>query len=85
MTVGEILEAIRALPEAERVRLVEQLKRELAAGLTTEEAAKMGPDFEVREGFAVYTGPLPDPALDHRVDREERIDELIARLTPERL
>jgi predicted nuclease of restriction endonuclease-like (RecB) superfamily len=46
------------------------------------EQAEPAPDsmLELRDGFYVYTGPLTDAALDHRVDREERTDGLIARL-----
>jgi hypothetical protein len=36
--------------------------------------------LELRDGFYFYTGPLTDAALDHRVDREERTDGLIAGL-----
>jgi hypothetical protein len=35
--------------------------------------------MEQRGRLLVYTGPLPNPALDHRDDREERIDDLISR------
>jgi hypothetical protein len=34
--------------------------------------------MEKRGRPLVYTGPLPDAALDHRAAREERIDDLIS-------
>lgn len=78
MTVRELLDAIRALPRPDRLRLAEQLNRDLVeppSGRTEH----LGPNMEQRGRLLVYTGPLPDPALDHRVDREDRIDDLISR------
>ena len=84
MTAREILEAIRALPRPDRRRLAEQLSHELVepAG---EHHARLGPHMERRGRLLVYTGPLPDPAVDHRVDREDRIDDLISRLDARRV
>lgn len=79
MTVREILEAIRALPRPDRLRLAEQLNHELV-GPSSEKEEALGPHMEQRGRLLVYTGPLPDPALEHRADREERVDELISRL-----
>lgn len=86
MTVRELLEAIRALPQPDRLQLVEQLSRELVdppVPLTHQQDSQMDPlsdQMEQRGRLLVYTGHLPDPALDHRVDREERIDHQLARL-----
>jgi hypothetical protein len=82
MTLREILDAIHALPRPDRLRLVEWLNREAWGDQAVFEQAEPASDsmLELRDGFYVYTGPLTDAALDHRVDREERTDGLIARL-----
>ena len=86
-TTDDLLAAIRRLPLDERLRLVDQAAREIG-----EDTPKPGPvsaapslpglssHMEQRGRLLVYTGYLPDPALDHRVDREERADHLIAQL-----
>ncbi|MDF3068873.1 MAG: hypothetical protein K0R38_4474 [Polyangiaceae bacterium] len=81
MTVREILDAIHALPRPDRLRLVEQLNEEAVSDqiLSAEPEPPPGSMLELRDGFYVFTGSLPDPALDHRVDREDQIDRLIAR------
>lgn len=81
MTLREILDAIHALPRLDRLRLVERLNEEVGSdGAAAEEPdPPAGSMLELRDGFYVYTGGLADPALDHRVDREERVDNLIAR------
>jgi hypothetical protein len=80
-TAEEILEAVRALPREQRVRLLGQIVAELERQqLVAELSAASG--LEERGRLLVYTGPVPDPALDHRVDREERVDDLVARLGP---
>lgn len=84
MTVREILEAIRALPRPDRLRLAEQLSHELVES-AAERQTPLGPHMERRGRLLVYTGPLPDPALAHRVDREDRIDDLISRLDAHRV
>jgi len=82
MTVREILDAIQALPRPDRLRLVEQLNGEAMRDRLSSPELEPPPGsmLELVDGFYVYTGPLADPALDHRVDREARIDHLIARL-----
>ena len=86
MTLREILDAIHALPRPDRLRLVERLNEEERRDQAGAEEAEPPPDsrLELRDGFYVYTGPLTDTALDHRVDREERTDTLIARLNAPR-
>lgn len=86
MTLREILDAIHALPRPDRLRLVERLNEEAWGDRTGPEEIEPPPDsmLELRDGFYVYTGPLTDTALDHRVDREERTDSLIARLNASR-
>ena len=73
MTVREILEAIRSLPRPDRLRLADQLNRDLAAA-PAEHPTQTGPALEARGRLLVYTGPVEAPAFDHRVDREARID-----------
>lgn len=82
MTLREILDAIRALPCPDRLRLVEWLSQEAWSDQSASEESEPPPNsmLELRDGFYVYTAPLTDVALDHRVDREDRIDGLIARL-----
>ena len=77
-SVHEILEAIRALPRPERMRLVEQIAGELDEERSQKADLEPAPGslLELRNGFYVYTGPV-DPALDHRVTREERVDDLV--------
>jgi len=86
MTVREILEAIHALARPDRLRLVEQLNEEARTEPAASEELEPPPGsmLELRDGFYVYTGPLADAALDHRVDREERVDHLIARINAPR-
>jgi hypothetical protein len=86
MTLREILDAIQALPRPDRLRLVERLNEEAWSDQAAAEELEPPPGsmLELRDGFYVYTGPLTDPALDHRVDREERVDSLIARLNAPR-
>jgi hypothetical protein len=84
MTVREILEAIRTLPRPDRLRLAEQLNRDLAAP-PKEEPGQLGPDLQQRGRLLVYTGPIGAPLLDHRVDRESRVDTLIDRHDVNRL
>jgi len=86
MTVREILDAIHALPRPDRLRLVELLNGEaLSEQVSTGEVQPPpGSMLELIDGFYVYTGPLSDPAIDHRVDREAQIDHLIARLDASR-
>jgi hypothetical protein len=82
MTVREILDAIHALPRPDRLRLVEQLNDEaLGDRLSAVELQPPpGSMLELVDGFYVYTGPLSDPGVDHRVHREAQIDHLVARL-----
>jgi hypothetical protein len=84
MTVREILEAIRTLPRPDRLRLAEQLNRDLAS-VPSEDPGQLGPDLQQRGRLVVYTGPIAASILDHRVDRESRIDALIERHDVDRL
>jgi hypothetical protein len=85
-SVRDILEAIRALPRPERLRLAEQLKQELAEVPVPERVPdQSSPRLEQRGRLLVYTGPIDSSAFDHRLDREERVDELIARLNADRV
>jgi hypothetical protein len=86
MTLREILDAIHALPRPDRLRLVERLNQEAWSDQAGSKEIEPPLDsmLELRDGFYVYTGPLTDVALDHRVDREERTDSLIARLNAPR-
>jgi hypothetical protein len=69
-----------------RVRLVEQLNEEAVTDrvLSSELEAPPGSMLELRDGFYVFTGSLSEPAVDHRADREERVDQLIVRLNASR-
>jgi len=77
-SVRDILDAIRALPRPDRLRLAEQLTEELGSeplqGPAVEPPA--GSQLVLKNGFHVFTGPVARAALDHRVDREERIAHL---------
>jgi hypothetical protein len=82
MTVREILDAIHALPRPDRLRLVEQLNAETSTDRLSAMDLQPPPGsmLELIDGFYVFTGPLADPVVDHRVYREDQIDHLIARL-----
>jgi hypothetical protein len=85
-SVRDILEAIRALPRPERLRLVEQLQGELADEAVSDGGAPPPSEFlEQRGRLLVYTGPINSSDFDHRIDREERVDELVARLNAGRV
>jgi hypothetical protein len=85
-SVQEIVRAIHALPRPDRLKLVEQLTEEINGetlvrpGLVPEEDSHL----ELRNGFYVYTGPVDVSALDHRLGREERIDQLMESLGADR-
>ncbi len=85
-SVHEILDAIHALPRPARLKLVEQLTREISSEGTgnTELVLPEGSRLELKNGFYVYTGPIDVSTLDDRMDREERIDQLIERLRADR-
>ena len=85
-SVRDILDAIRALPRPDRLKLAEALTQELDRDKAAQSDLKPPPGslLELRDGFYVYTGRLGGEAFDHRVDREERIDELIARIDSDR-
>jgi hypothetical protein len=80
--VRDILEAIRALPRPDRFRLAEQLQEELESDEAASSDPTPGPGslLKLEHGFYVYTGPVDVAVLDHRAEREERIDHLIARV-----
>ena len=84
-SVRDILDAIRALPRPDRLKLAEALSQELGGeGASSDLKPPPGSLLELRDGFYVYTGRLGSGAFDHRVDREERIDELISRIDADR-
>jgi hypothetical protein len=85
-SVRDILDAIRALPRPDRLKLAEALTQELEGDKAVQSDLKPPPGslLELRDGFYVYTGRFGGEAFDHRVDREERIDELIARIDADR-
>ena len=86
MTVRELLDAIHALPRPDRLRLVEQLNGEAVSDRLSSDELQPPPGsmLDLVDGFYVYTGLLADAALDHRVDREARIDHVIACLNAPR-
>jgi hypothetical protein len=85
-SVREILEAIRTLPRPDRLRLAEELTQQLRE----ETSGSMDPEpppgspLELRDGFYVYTGPIEGDAFDHRLDRDERVAQLMARVDADR-
>lgn len=85
-SVRDILDAIRALPRPDRLKLAEALTQELQGEKAAHSELKPPPGslLELRDGFYVYTARLGSGAFDHRVDREERIDELISRIDADR-
>ena len=80
--VRDILEAIRALPRPDRLRLAEELTEELGAEPLRGPAPELPPGsrLELKNGFHVFTGAVNRAELDHRIDREERLAHL-ARVT----
>lgn len=77
-SVRDILEAIRALPRPDRLRLAEQLSEELGSeplqGAPLEPPS--GSRLVLKNGFHVFTGPVEQVELDHRIDREEHLAHL---------
>jgi hypothetical protein len=77
-SVRDILEAIRALPRPDKLRLAEQLTEELGSeplqGPAVEPPA--GSQLVLKSGFHVFTGWVDRAELDHRIDREERLAHL---------
>jgi hypothetical protein len=84
--VRDILEAIRALPRPDRLKLAEALSQELEgeSNAPTGLVPPSGSLLELRDGFYVYTGHNGGGAFDHRVDRAERVDELVSRVDARR-
>jgi hypothetical protein len=84
-SIRDILDAIRGLPRPDRLRLVEELNHELETeGASAVSEPPPGSRLELRDGFYVYNGPIAGHAFDHRLDREERIDQLIGRIDARR-
>lgn len=77
-SVRDILEAIRALPRPDRLRLAEQLSEELETeplqGAPIEPPS--GSRLVLKNGFYVFTGSVDGSELDHRTDREEHLAHL---------
>ena len=86
-SVRDILDAIRALPQPDRLKVAAALIQEIQGEKAEHSELKPPPGslLELRDGFYVYTGRLGSSALDHRIDREERIDELISRIDADRV
>lgn len=84
--VRDILEAIRALPRPDRLKLAKALSHELEgeSEAPTELVPPSGSLLELRDGFYVYIGRIGSSAFDHRVDRAERVDELVSRVDARR-
>ena len=85
-SIRDILDAIRALPRPDRLKLAEALSQEIEDEKAASSELKPSPGslLELRDGFYVDTGRLGGSRFDHRVDREERIDELISRIDADR-
>jgi hypothetical protein len=86
MTIEQILSAIRALPVAERLRVIELAAHDVANDVTGEApevALTEGVALIERHGFLVARGEpgvtLPEATFDHRPDREVRADLLWGR------
>jgi hypothetical protein len=64
------------------LRLAEELQQQLQeeSGLSPEPELPEGSQLELRDGFYVYRGSIAQDAVDHRIARDERIDELIGRM-----
>lgn len=77
-TVSDILDAIRMLPRPEKVRLAQELSRELDGEPKplSDERVPSDPRLELRSGFYVFTGPVGPDAADHRKLRDERADHI---------
>jgi hypothetical protein len=77
-SVRDILEAIRALPRPDRLRLAEQLTEELGSEPLQGTAAEppAGSRLVLKNGFHVFMGPVDQADLDHRIDREARLAHL---------
>jgi hypothetical protein len=78
-SVRDILEAIRALPRPDRLRLAEQLSEELGSEPLQGSALEppTGSRLVLVNGFHVFTGPVTPAELDHRIDREEHLAHLV--------
>ncbi len=66
------------LPRPDRLRLVEQLSEELGSELLQEAPleAPSGSRLVLKNGFHVFTGPVEQAELDHRIDRGEHLAHL---------
>lgn len=86
MTIEQLVSAIRSLPVAERLRVIERAARDVAADVSPappeapEAATGTGITLIERDGFLVAhakTGfAVPAEAFDHRLDREARAEHL---------
>jgi hypothetical protein len=78
MTTAELLEALRALPPAERRALALRVLAEVPADATTEASNSSASPVDASRGWPVFTSSVasdaPPDAFDHRRYREERID-----------
>jgi hypothetical protein len=85
-SVRDILEAIRALPRPDRLRLAEELHQQLQAESAPAQDPVLpeGSQLELRDGFYVHKGPIAHDAVDHRLAREDRVDRLIGRIDARR-
>ncbi len=78
MTVDQIVSAIRTLPIAERLRVIEIVAHEAAVDAPVAEAAQSGVTLIERNGllFVGADAALPEEAFDHRQDRDARAEHL---------
>ena len=72
------MDAIRELPRPDRLRLAEQLNRDLAVAANNPQE-ELGPHVERRGHLLVYTAPAPPPP-DPELSRDARIDALLSQL-----
>lgn len=88
MTIEQLVSAIRSLPVAERLRVIERAAHDVANDVARE-APETAPDLGVgvrlieRRGFLVAHSEshadVPEEAFDHRQDREAHAERLWSR------
>jgi hypothetical protein len=79
MTVEQIVSAIRALPVAERLRVIELVAHEAANDVpVTEAAPSHGATLTEQHGLLIVDADdsIPAEAFDHRLDRDARANRI---------